>query len=315
MVMENENALNAEEVAKILKIGRNAVYNMAKSGELTSYRIGRKLRFTYADVLRYIEGSRGVAADEVISAGNIAAHAPNPRVENGDFVIAGQDTLLDVLAAHAQKRGNHIMLASMNSYDALHALFKGQVSAACCHLYDYEEDEFNVPFVKRLLPGEEVVLILLAIRTQGFLVAKDNPLGINSLQDLARGDVRFVNREKGSGVRVYLDGCLKQEGIDPKSIQGYDEEMTSEIFLAARISQGLADAGIGRQQTATQVNGLDFIPLYQEEYSLALKKETLESPEAKTLLGIMASGEIQEALSHTDGYDMSRTGRYTFVGV
>lgn len=315
MVMENENALNAEEVAKILKIGRNAVYNMAKSGELTSYRIGRKLRFTYADVLRYIEGSRSTSSDEPTGIPTSISRPAEQLAKPGNFVIAGQDTMLDFLMTHAQKRGSHVMIASMNSYDALHALFKNEVSAACCHLYDYEEDEFNVPFVKRLVPGEEIVLILLAVRTQGFLVPKGNPLGITSLQDLTREGVRFVNREKGSGVRVYLDGCLKQEGIDRKQINGYDNEMTSEIFLAARISQGLADVGIGRQQTATQVNGLDFIPLYQEEYSLVLKKETLETPEAKTLLGIMASGELQQALSHTDGYDMSRTGRYTFVGV
>ncbi len=313
MVMENENALNAEEVAKILKIGRNAVYNMAKSGELTSYRIGRKLRFTYADVLNYIEGSRGVHPIEAASA-----TAAQPSIGNEaprGFVIAGHDTLLEVLAAHSQKRGANIMITSMNSYDALYALYKDRISAACCHMYDYEEDEFNVPFVKRMLPGEEVVLILLAVRSQGFLVAKGNPLGITSLQDLARPQVRFVNREKGSGVRIYLDGCLKQEGIDPKSINGYDNEMTSEIYLAARISQGAADVGIGRQQTAEHVNGIEFIPLYQEEYALVMKKSTLETPEAKALLGIMASGELQEALSHTDGYDMSRTGRYTFIGV
>lgn len=313
MVMENENALNAEEVAKILKIGRNAVYNMAKSGELTSYRIGRKLRFTYADVLSYIEGSRGTQGSEALPSS--AAYSAAPARENGDFIIGGHDTLLDVLAAHAQKRDTRIMLTGMNSYDALHALFKDQVSAACCHLYDFDEDEFNVPFVKRMLPGEEVVLILLAIRTQGFVVAKGNPLGITSIADLARPNIRFVNREKGSGTRVYLDGCLKKEGVERSKIKGYQDEMTSEIYLAARVSQGLADVGIGRQQICGQVSDIDFVPLFKEEYALALKKETLETPEAKTLLGIMASGEIQEALSHTEGYDMSKTGRYTFVGV
>lgn len=314
MVMENENALNAEEVAKILKIGRNAVYNMAKSGELTSYRIGRKLRFTYSDILSYIEGSRGVHPMEAPSTTPIIQPNAAGDAQRG-FIIAGRDTLLDVLAAYSQKRSANIMLTSMNSYDALHALYKDRISAACCHMYDYEEDEFNVPFVKRMLPGEEVVLILLAVRTQGFLVAKGNPLGIQSLQDLTRDDVRFINREKGSGIRIYLDGCLRQEGIDSKLINGYGTETTSEIYLAARISQGLADVGIGRQQTAEQVNGIDFVPLYQEEYTLVMKKATLETPEAKTILGIMASGELQEALSHTNGYDMSHTGRYTFVGV
>ena len=315
MVMENENALNAEEVAKILKIGRNAVYNMAKSGELTSYRIGRKLRFTYTDVLNYIEGSRGTGPTQSIASTPAIQPASSVDQPSQGFIIAGHDTLLEVLAAHSQKRGTNIMLTSMNSYDALHALYKNQISAACCHMYDYEEDEFNVPFVKRMLPGEEIVLILLAVRTQGFLVAKGNPLRINSLQDLTRPEVRFTNREKGSGVRIYLDACLKQEGIDKRLISGYDNEMTSEIYLAARISQGHTDVGIGRQQTAEHVNGVDFIPLYQEEYALVMKKAALELPEAKAILGIMASGELQEALSHTDGYDMSRTGRYTFIGI
>ena len=312
MVMENENALNAEEVAKILKIGRNAVYNMAKSGELTSYRIGRKLRFTYADILDYIEGSRGARSAEMQPP---VSRSIATATQNGEFVIGGHDTLLDVLASHAQKRNTRIMLTGMNSYDALHALFKDQVSAACCHMYDFEENEFNVPFVKRILPGEEVVLILLAVRTQGFIVAKGNPLNITSMANLAKPQVRFVNREKGSGTRIYLDGVLRQEGIDRRKIKGYQDEVASEIYLAARISQGLADVGLGRQQIIGQVSNVNFVPLYKEEYALAMKKETLETPVAKTLLGIMASGEIQEALSHTDGYDMSRTGRYTFVGV
>lgn len=312
MVMDNENALNAEEVAKILKIGRNAVYNLAKSGELTSYRIGRKLRFTYADVLSYIEDSRGSAPGEAPSP---AGNATPASLKHDSFIIGGHDTLLDVLVAHAQRRDARIMLTGMNSYDALYALFKGQVDAACCHMYDFEEREFNTPFVKHLLPGEEIVLILLAVRTQGFIVAKGNPLNISSIPDLAKPGVRLVNREKGSGTRIFLDGSLRQDGIDPTSIIGYNDEMSSEIFLAARVSQGLADVGIGRQQTAGQVSGVDFVPLYKEEYALALKKESLETPEVKALLGIMASGEIQEALSHTEGYDMSMTGHYTFVGV
>lgn len=315
MVMDNENALNAEEVAKILKIGRNAVYNMAKSGELTSYRIGRKLRFTYADVLSYIEGSRGTAVLGTHGSPSHGISSPSAAPGKGSFVIGGHDTLLDVLVAHAQKRNTSIMLTGMNSYDALHALYKGQVNAACCHMYDFEEHTFNAPFVKHILPGEEIVLILLAVRTQGFIVAKGNPCGLHSMADLAKPGVRFVNREKGSGTRVFTDGSLRQNGIDPSAIIGYDNEMTSEIFLAARVSQGLADVGIARQQTASQVSGVDFVPLYKEEYALALKKKSLEAPEVKALLSIMASGEIQEALSHTEGYDMSLTGHYTFVGV
>lgn len=58
-----DDAMNAEEVAQYLGIGKNSVYQLAKSGQLASYHLGRKLRFTLRDVNAYLEASHQVGTE------------------------------------------------------------------------------------------------------------------------------------------------------------------------------------------------------------------------------------------------------------
>lgn len=305
MLLENENALKAEDVAKILKIGRNAVYSMAKSGELRSYHIGRKLRFTYKDIQEYIDSSKTGTAP--------SAGSGLPLPQPGEFVLCGQEAIVDVLAEHTRRRGVFVSVCGLNSYDALSALYKGQASAACCSLYDAESGKYNLPYIKRMLPGVNTVLIHLASMSRGLLVAAGNPKSIAGIEDLSRPGVRIANREKGSSARVFLDSNLQKLGISPAMISGYEDTSTTEMGMAAKIAQGYADAGVGRQQTASRIEGLDFIPLGSEDYSLVLREETLKTPQAKVLLEVLSGGELQDAFSCASGYDTSATGRYAII--
>ncbi|MGN0072356.1 MAG: substrate-binding domain-containing protein [Coriobacteriales bacterium] len=305
MLLENENALKAEDVAKILKIGRNAVYSMAKSGELRSYRIGRKLRFTYKDIQDYIDGSR--------TGMSPASNPSRPLPQPGEFVLSGQDALVDVLAEHTRRRGVFVSVCGLNSYDALCALYKEEASAACCSLYDADSESYNRSSIKRMLPGVNAVMIHLATMSRGLLVASGNPKNISGIEDLSRPGVRIANREKGSSARVFLDSKLQKLGISPSLLSGYEESSATEMGMAAKIAQGYADAGIGRQQTASRVEGLEFIPLCPEDYCIVLREETLKTPQAKVLLEVISSGELQDAFSCASGYDTSATGRYAII--
>lgn len=305
MLMDNENALKAEDVAKILKIGRNAVYAMAKSGELRSYHVGRKLRFTYADIQDYIDRSK--------SGGAPARPGPSPLPQPGELVVGGQEALVDVLAEHARRRGVPVMVCGLNSYDALCALYRGQLSAACCGLYDAEHNSFNIPYIRHMLPGTPTVVVQLASLAKGLLVRSGNPKEIVGIADLARPGVRLSNREKGSSSRVYLDSMFAQLGISPSIVDGYADESATELGMASKIAQGYADAGIGRQQTASRIEGLDFVPLLREDYALVLREETLKAPQAKALLEVVSSGELQQAFACASGYDTSATGRYAII--
>ena len=156
-------------------------------------------------------------------------------------------------------------------------------------------------------------MIHLARMSRGLLVAAGNPKNINGIEDLSRPGVRISNREKGSSARVFLDSSIQKLGISPAMISGYEDISATEMGVAAKIAQGYADAGIGRQQTTARVEGIGFVPLASEDYVLLLREETLKTPQAKVLLEVLGSGELQEAFSCASGYDTSATGRYAII--
>src|SRR5690606_4958815 len=121
-------------------------------------------------------------------------------------------------------------------------------------------------WVRRFLPGKEVLLLRLAARPLGWLVAKGNPAGFSGAEDLSRRGIRFINRQEGSGTRLFLDRLLRENGIDPSTVDGYDREVLSPWEVAAAVEEGSADVGLGTLALARRV-GLDFLPLREERKS------------------------------------------------
>lgn len=192
--MTNNDALTADEVAEILHIGRNAVYALAKEGALASYRIGRRLRFTYDDVQSYIALTRGRPKAEQTTS--TQAIVPEARE---DLVLCGQDIILDVLSNYIAQAGVRCLRSYVGSYDALTALYKDEVQVASAHLWDGDSGTYNIPYVKRLLPGVPVVVVHLTCRTQGFYVAKGNPKGIEGWGGLGPRRRRHGQPREGGG--------------------------------------------------------------------------------------------------------------------
>lgn len=307
--MTNNDALTADEVAEILHIGRNAVYALAKEGALASYRIGRRLRFTYDDVQSYIALTRGRPKAEQTTS--TQAIVPEARE---DLVLCGQDIILDVLSNYIAQAGVRCLRSYVGSYDALTALYKDEVQVASAHLWDGDSGTYNIPYVKRLLPGVPVVVVHLTCRTQGFYVAKGNPKGIEGWGDLAREDVVMVNREKGAGSRVLLDEHLRILGVDSAQINGYRNEVRSHIAVASAIARGRADVAVGSEKVARQVDGIDFAPLQVERYDLVVKRERFDTRPVRVMMGILESGIMRDEFAGLGGYDTSDMGRIAFIG-
>ncbi|HBP62932.1 MAG TPA: excisionase, partial [Desulfosporosinus sp.] len=122
------------------------------------------------------------------------------------------------------------------------------------------------------------LIINMVYRAEGFYVAKGNPKNISNWSDLARPDLRFVNRERGSGARVLLDEKLRIEAIDHQSVNGYSNEEMSHTAVASKIARGEADVGLGIEKAAQHVNNIDFVPLQIERYDLVIRKEDLDKP-------------------------------------
>lgn len=301
--MRNDEALTVDEVAEILQVSRNTVYALKNRGELASFKVGRKLRFSYTDVQAYIAKSKTSREPEVV-----------PVKQGGRFVICGQDVILDVLSNYVTQAGVECLRSYIGSYDALTALYKDDVQVASAHLWDSATGEYNVPFVQKLLPSTPAVVVNLTYRTQGLYVAKGNPLDLHAWEDLGEQGVRLINREKGAGSRVLLDESLRAHGINPYEIEGYGDEVQSHIAVASMVARGRADVAVGSEKIARQVKGIDFVPLKKERYDLVFKQSAFETPGIKAMLGILESGLLREEFVSLGGYDTSDMGRIMWMG-
>lgn len=314
--MNEEKSLKPEEVASILKITKNTVYALIKRGELKAYRIGRKIRVDLQDVEAYKNKGKGInkPVNKPVSSPSLfekASYSAEKHVSSAGLVIYGQDILLDILSRYLECHpvGFPAFRCNAGSFAGLNAMYQGKASMTSVHLWDGDSDVYNIPYVRRLLPGFSTVLVHLAMRRQGFYVAKGNPKKITDWTDLSRPDIIFVNREKGSGTRVLLDEKLRLLGIDRQQIQGYGREEFSHLAVASAVSRGEADVGLGNEKSSLQVRGVEFVPKQKERYELVIKKEDINKPQFQAVLEILCSKEFQEELQGLGDYDLSETGR------
>ncbi|MBU2702601.1 putative molybdopterin biosynthesis protein [Sporomusaceae bacterium BoRhaA] len=297
-----------DEVAKILKISRFTVYEMIKRGDLRAYHIGRKVRIEAPDLEIYINNSKTSLPSLPAQP---APTDPFPISTDHDLILCGQDIILDILTRHLKKVMPNVRFLRnyIGSIDGLLALYRGTANAVTTHLWDSDTNTYNTPYVRRLLPGHQTLIVNLAYRIEGFYVAKGNPKNILTWQDLTKQDVRFVNRERGSGARVLLDEKLHSLNIDHKALQGYECEEMSHLAIASYVARGEADVGLGTEKAAMQVANIDFIPLQKERYDLVIHKEDADLPLFKALFAILQSNNFQAEVAGMGGYDLSHTGR------
>ncbi|WP_019851401.1 helix-turn-helix transcriptional regulator [Desulfitobacterium sp. PCE1] len=321
-----------EEVASILKISKFTVYEMIKRGDLSAYRIGRKFRIESADLENYIRRSKGdcstSSSGNTINlplSGDAPPSGPDGREKTTDthpafpgstlpdqsLVICGQDIILDILTRHLHKQFPQVLFLRQysGSLDGLIALYRGQANVVTTHLWDSDTNEYNIPYVRRLLPGHPACIINLVYRMEGFYVAKGNPRKIFTWSDLGRSDIRFVNRERGSGARVLLDEQLRLAHIPHHSVRGYEDEEMSHMAVASRVARGEADVGLGIEKAAMQVSSLDFVPLHKERYDLVIRKEDLVKPHFQALLSILNSEVFHNEVAGIGGYDITDMGK------
>jgi putative molybdopterin biosynthesis protein len=225
-------------------------------------------------------------------------------------VIGSHDIALDVLANYLKIQYPLASLSSahVGSLGGLLALKRGEAHMAGTHLLDEETGEYNVSYIKKYLPGRAVVLMNLTYREQGFIVAPGNPKQIRDFSDLAREEVRFVNRQRGAGTRVLTDFNLKQLGISPDQVKGYDREEYTHMAVAAAVASGTADCSLGIR-AAAQALGLDFVPVTEERYDLCVPREFWDQPVIRRALDVVNEGGFRKAVESLGGYDLRDCGR------
>ena len=291
----SQNSLTPDEVAKYLSIKTNTVYELVKRGELSAYRIGRKIRIDEEEVAKYkaMKHETPVYSE---SAGN------------SSFVICGQDVILDILARNMDtlNPGAKILRSYRGSYNGLYDLYNDIADVATAHLWDGDTDTYNERYVKSMLPGVPAKIFHLVKRNVGFYVKAGNPKGIRDWEDFRRGDIAFVNREKGSGIRVLTDEHLRLLGIKPEAVNGYNLVANSHISAAASVTRGYADFAVGNEKTAKQADGIEFVFLQQECYDLIVKESDLEKPIMKEMFKIIESDDYKNEILSLGGYELIR---------
>lgn len=330
----SEKLLTAKEAAEILKVRKNTVYDMIKRGDLKASKLGKQLRIRQGDLEFYIQyGSQA----KVYQEGNSEQKNNIEKVEferntqnrteknvmaNPGFgqagmcdqiIICGQDMVLDLLANRLnQCIGENVFRSYKGSYNALYAMYQGEVNVATAHLWHGKTNSYNIPYISSMLPGTDIVVLHLLKRKQGFYVQKGNPKNIQSFEDLKRSDITIVNREPGSGVRVLIDEKLRQAGIPTQEVNGYQDIVSSHLEAAAAVNRGDADVAVGSEKHSLSVPGIDFLFIQEESYDMVIRKEDFLKKPYQKMIEIIRSSEYQKEVAGLGGYNVENMGKIIY---
>lgn len=271
---------------------------------------GAAMSLVRADGFCVIEqNSEGVEAGEPVQ---VELYREKEEVENTVVIIGSHDLILDVIADQMPNlhKGMFVSSTHVGSMGGLMALKRQEAHLAPIHLLDEATGEYNISYIKKLFGEGNMALIKGVGRTQGILVKKGNPLGIRGIEDLT--GCRYVNRQRGAGTRVLFDYKLKQLGIGPEQINGYDREAATHMAVAAAVGSDGADAGMGILSAAKAMD-LDFIPVGPEEYDFAIPQEYLELPHIRAFVDILKSGDFHSRLDELGGYSYEKAGQIVLL--
>lgn len=293
---------------KVGKVGDNFIATPVSRGA------GVLMSLVRADgFVRIPAMSEGIGAGTEI---NVELMRSKDDIENTIVCIGSHDNALDLLANILKKRYPRFSLSSahVGSMGGLVALKKGEAHIAGTHLLDEKTGEYNVSFIKRLLPDKNILLINLVYREQGLLVPKGNPKGIKGFEDLTRSDVVFVNRQSGAGTRLLTDKCFKELGITLQDVKGYEREEYTHMGVASAVLTGVADTGLAILASARALN-LDFIPVAKERYDIAIPHELFKSDMLQCLIKIIREdSEFRDMVIGLGGYDVLDMGKVMYEG-
>ncbi|PFR74994.1 hypothetical protein CN936_28975 [Bacillus cereus] len=302
----DHHSYTTEEVAKRLKVSKLTVYDLIKKGELPSYRVGRQMRIDAADLEQYIKQMK---------TGKIQGTPVKSEDSRGldTCIISGQELTLDMLAKRIENRlpSSNILRAYQGSLTSLIKMYQGEGSIVSLHLFDGETGTYNVPYVKRILVGQPCIMINLLSRNVGFYVRKGNPKRIKAWADISGSTIKFVNREKGSGIRVLVDEQLRIQKLNKADISGYEWEESNHLGVATQVANGKADVGVGSEKFSQIVN-VDFIPIMKEQYDLVILKNKENEELIEVVKDILQSEEFHNELNAIGGYDITKTGQIVY---
>jgi excisionase family DNA binding protein len=301
----SEEMMNTKEVAHYLGIHEKQVYALIKSKRIPSTRVTGKWVFPKKLIDEWIESNAQKSLGQ--------AREKSRKIEGALLASGSNDPILDILHTHMRTLYPefYIFTANTGSTDGLKALNKGYTDIAWSHLFDPKTGEYNIPFLPNYVPDIKPVVVNLFCRDMGFLVAAKNPLGIRGFEDLARKEVKFINRQKGAGTRVLLDYYLKKLRISHSEIKGYEREVYTHLEVGISILSKEADVGIATV-AVSKFFGLSFIPITTESFDMVLEQSTFFEKGVQAFVEVLNSDEFRKRITKLGNYDFKNSGKILY---
>ncbi|WP_028316337.1 helix-turn-helix transcriptional regulator [Desulfatibacillum aliphaticivorans] len=295
--------LSTKQVAEFLDVNEKMVYTLISEKGLPATKITGKWKFPQRLVEKWLE-------KHIINN-------PSPRADvtaSGLLVFAGSNDLLleRTFALFNRSHKDYLaVFANVGSMGGINALNKGFCHVAASHLMQEDGSEYNFQFVPEKFGGDPPAVINFAMREQGIVVAKGNPMGMEGIKDLGKSGVRIVNRPLGTGTRLLFDSELKNAGIKPEKLKGYNHECRSHLEVALEIAAGNADAGLAIRP-ASNLLGLDFIPLRWERFDLLVGRDRFFDKGVQSFLGLLQEPEFRKIAEKLGGYSLDICGKIVY---
>lgn len=230
------------------------------------------------------------------------------RIKEKLVLIGSHDLILDLISDQMPLASAHV-----GSLGGILALRRRESHCSTVHLIHEETGIYNEFILDQYFKGEKMLLVEGVRRLQGIMVKPGNPMEIESLSDLVEKKAAFVNRQRGAGTRQLLDYKLKEAGIDPSDLLGYQREVNTHLAVAVSVKSEGADAGMGIYAAAKQM-GLDFIPIGYEHYDFLIRGDFATDLRVENLLTILKSNEFRTQVEQIGGYVLDQPGRIMVGG-
>lgn len=295
--------MNTKQVAEYLGINEKQVYALIKSGSIPCTRATGKWLFRKNLIDTWLE-------QESI---NNRKMKRNPRGTACSLLAAGSnDPIMEILYNRIISEQDCVIFSSnTGSLEGLKLLNDGLCDMALCHLGDRTQDEPLEEYLKKLLPGSKAVMVHLFQREIGFITSPQKKYAVTTMQDVIDQNLEFINRQEGSGTRLYIETLLENTMTDASNINGFENDVKTHFEVALAVKNGNADVGIG-SVSAAMIFDLPFYPLKQESFDMVLLQETFFRPEIQDFIETLSSDEFRTMVKPLGNYDFTSSGKILF---
>lgn len=280
--------LSARDLSKYLKINEKKIYKLAQESKLPYTKIGGKVAFTKELIDRWI--------------------LENTTREQNIYLAGSDDILLRrIINLYNQRNEGTVFYAPVGSVNGLRLLKDSAASMSCVHIFDVEKKDQDLSYLDRYLSKDGYIVVELFTREQGIIVSKGNPKGIRGIEDIASRNVKFINRNQGSGTRILVDFLLHEKSVDPSKIQGYTLEIESHLEAGLKVLQGEAEASFGIRHVAHMLS-LDFVPQFNERFDLVIPVDQYYYGHVKSFLAFFEQPTLLHNIRDFTGYAITKIG-------